>query len=327
MDEPRWLLLIHQIPPKPAYLRVKVWRRLQRLGAVAVKNSVYVLPKSEQAQEDFQWVLQEIVRDGGDASVVEARFAQGLSDEQIEMMFNTARDADYAQLVEEVRAVLSRLPRRREVTDDDRSGFEADLARVQRRMSEIAQIDFFGAPGRDAAAKMITDLEQRLLRDATATAAKPPEKELGRDALKGRTWVTRKGIHVDRIASAWLIRRFIDPKARLKFVPGKGYKPEPGELRFDMFEAEFTHEGDLCTFEVLVERLGLSDRALRAIAEIVHDIDLKDDKFGRDETGGIRTLIAGIAMSQTEDEARLAQGSAVFDNLYEYFSKKRGGAS
>jgi len=327
MDEPRWLLLIHQIPPKPNYLRVKIWRRLQRLGAVAIKNSVYVLPKSDQAQEDFQWVLQEIVRDGGDASIVEGRFAQGLSDEQIEMMFMSARDADYAQLVEDIRAVIGRLPRRRDVSDDDRGGFEADLARVQRRMSEIAQIDFFGAPGRDAAAKLMADLEQRLLRQATTTAAVQPEKAIRPEQLKGRTWVTRKGIHVDRIASAWLIRRFIDPKARLKFVPGKGYKPESGELRFDMFEAEFTHEGDLCTFEVLIERLGFADRALRAIAEIVHDIDLKDDKFGREETGGIKNLIAGIAMAQREDEARLAQGSAVFDNLYEYFSKRRGGAS
>jgi hypothetical protein len=326
MDEPRWLLLIHQIPPKPNYLRVKIWRRLQRLGAVAIKNSVYVLPKSEQAQEDFQWVLQEVVRDGGDASIVEGRFAQGLSDEQIEMMFNNARDADYAQLVEDIRAIIGRLPRRRDVSDDDRGGLEADLARVQRRMSEIAQIDFFGAPGRDAAAKLMGDIEQRLLRQATTTAIAEPEKTIRPEQLKGRTWVTRKGIHVDRIASAWLIRRFIDPKARLKFVPGKGYKPELGELRFDMFEAEFTHEGDLCTFEVLVERLGFTDRALRAIAEIVHDIDLKDDKFGREETGGISTLIAGIAMAQKEDEARLAHGSAVFDNLYEYFSKKRGGA-
>jgi hypothetical protein len=327
VDEPRWLLLIHQIPPKPNYLRVKIWRRLQRLGAVAIKNSVYVLPKTEQAQEDFQWVLQEIVRDGGDASIVEGRFAQGLSDEQIEMMFNNARDADYAQLVEDIRAIISRLPRRRDVSDDDRGGFEADLARAQRRMSDIAQIDFFGAPGRDAATKLIADLEQRLLREASISASAQPNKTIQRDELKGRTWVTRKGIHVDRIASAWLIRRFIDPKARLKFVPGKGYKPEPRELRFDMFEAEFTHEGDLCTFEVLIERLGFADRALRAIAEIVHDIDLKDDKFGREETGGIKNLIAGIAMSQKEDEARLAQGSAVFDNLYEYFSKKRGGTS
>ena len=142
--------------------------------------------------------------------------------------------------------------------------------------------------------------------------------------LKGRTWVTREGVYVDRIASAWLIRRFIDPEARFKLVPGKGYVPEPQELRFDMFEAEFTHEGDLCTFEVLLTRAGLADPALAAIAKIVHDIDLKDGKFGREETSGIAHLITGLTMTHREDEKRLERGASVFDDLYGYFRKKPG---
>ena len=141
--------------------------------------------------------------------------------------------------------------------------------------------------------------------------------------MRGRTWVTRQGVYVDRIASAWLIRRFIDPEARFKFVSAKGYTPAPGELRFDMFEAEFTHQGDRCTFEVLLERAGLDDPALRAIAEIVHDIDLKDAKFGRDEAAGIASLIAGIARAHPNDEERLAQGVAVFENLYASFRNRR----
>jgi hypothetical protein len=136
--------------------------------------------------------------------------------------------------------------------------------------------------------------------------------------------VTREGVHVDRIACAWLIRRFIDPGARFKFVSGRGYAPGFGELRFDMFEAEFTHEGDRCSFEVLLGHAGLTDPALQAIAEIVHDIDLKDGKFGRDETGGIKALIAGVATAHRRDEERLTRGGAIFDDLYEYFSKKRG---
>jgi hypothetical protein len=136
--------------------------------------------------------------------------------------------------------------------------------------------------------------------------------------------VTRKGIHVDRMASAWLIRRFIDPEARFKFVPGKDYRPLPGEVRFDMFEAEFTHEGDRCTFEVLIRKSRLDDHALRAIAQIVHDIDLKDSKFGRSEAPGIARLVAGIALVHREDDERLAHGSAVFEFLYECFRKKQG---
>ena len=122
------------------------------------------------------------------------------------------------------------------------------------------------------------------------------QMKLQAEEFHDQTWVTRKGIHVDRMGSAWLIRHFIDPGARFKFVPAKGYQPEPAELRFDMYEAEFTHEGDLCTFEVLLERFALKDPALKSIAEIIHDIDLKDSKFAREETIGIDRLIAGIAM-------------------------------
>src|SRR5205807_5747620 len=141
--------------------------------------------------------------------------------------------------------------------------------------------------------------------------------------LQQRTWVTREGVYADRIASAWLIRRFIDPEARFKFVAGKGYRPQEGELRFDMFEAEFTHEGDKCTFEVLLDHIALNDPALRAIAEIIHDIDLRDSKFGRDEAVGIRTLIDGIALTTSADLERIARGTEVFNNLYEVFGKKR----
>ncbi len=140
---------------------------------------------------------------------------------------------------------------------------------------------------------------------------------------KLRCRVERAG-EVDRMASAWLIRRWIDPEAQFKFVPAKGYQPARGELRFDTFEADFTHEGDRCTFEVLIERFALNDPALHPIAEIVHDIDLKDSKFGRPETAGIDRLIAGIAMGHKDDEARLARGAAVFDDLHAYFKRKRG---
>jgi len=169
---------------------------------------------------------------------------------------------------------------------------------------------------------LISGIEARMHEKRSGRAAmKPAAAAL--NELKDKTWVTRKGIYVDRMASAWFVRRFIDPAARFKFVPAKGYKPLPGELRFDMFEAEFTHEGDRCTLEILIERTGISDPALRRIAEIVHDIDLKDSKFGRQETPGIEQVVAGIAMAHKDDENRLARGSAVFDDLYEYSKRKR----
>jgi hypothetical protein len=317
-SEGRWLLLIHQIPPKPNYLRVKIGRRLQRLGAVAIKNSVYVLPKTDQTQEDFQWVLREIIEGKGEGSICEASFVDGLSNAQIEALFQSAREIDYRQLAEEARGLAKTLSSKKPIKDDQRIQIEVDVNRLRQRFTEIVALDFFGASGREAADGLIHGIEARIQKKSgkpAVSAARPHN-------LKGKIWVTRKGIHVDRMASAWLIRRFIDPDAHFKFVPAKDYKPLSDEVRFDMFEAEFTHEGDHCTLEVLIERTGLNEPALGPIAEIVHDIDLKDSKFGRQETAGIDRLIAGIAMGHKDDESRLARGAAVFDDLYEYFRRK-----
>jgi hypothetical protein len=129
------------------------------------------------------------------------------------------------------------------------------------------------------------------------------------------TWVTRAGIKVDRMASAWLIRRFVDPDARFRFVAGRAHDPAPGEARFDMVAAEFGHEGDECTFEVLVRRLGLGDPGLRALGELVHDVDCKDGKFGRPETDGFALTVEAIAAAHRTDEARLARAGAWLDDL------------
>jgi hypothetical protein len=320
-NEGRWLLLIHQLPPKPDYFRVKIWRRLQRLGAVAIKNSVYVLPKNDQTQEDFQWVLREIVEGSGEASICEASFVDGLSNDKVEGLFQTAREAEYRQLADEARRLAEIPLPDKQIEGNRRSQIEIDVARLKRRLAEIVAIDFFGAPGREAAEGLVSGIEARM-HDKRAGKQVVNVAAARQEDLQDKTWVTRKGIHVDRMASAWLIRRFIDSSARFKFVPPKGYRPLPGELRFDMFEAEFTHEGDRCTLEVLIERMGLRDPALGPIAEIVHDIDLKDSKFGRQETPGIERLIAGIAMAHKDDETRLARGEAVFNDLYEYFKRK-----
>ena len=321
----RWLLLIHQLPAKPAYFRVKIWRRLQGIGAVAVKNAVYALPAGEQTQEDFAWLLKEIAEGGGEAMLCEARLVDGLSDQEVRALFNAARDEDYEALAKEARELAAGL-RGKGSPPPPRAEAKAQLARLKARAAQVVAIDFFGANGRETVDGLLAGLEAELREDEVVAdrVASGAGAVGGIGALKRRVWVTRQGVHVDRIASAWLIRRFIDPEAVFKFVPGKGYAPASGELRFDMFGAEFTHEGDRCTFEVLLERAGLQDPALRAIAEIVHDIDLKDGKFGREEAGGIRTLIAGVAMASKADEERIARGAAILDDLYTYFRKKRG---
>ena len=238
MTERRWLLLIHQVPPEPGYLRVKVRRRLHKLGAVALKSSVYVLPETDEHLEDFQWLANEIIADGGDATICSATMLSGVSDNELA--------AQFPELGGKTTAI-------------DR-----------------------------------------------AAPQTPP---------KGATWVTRKGVFVDRIASAWLIRRFIDPDAKFKFVAASGYTPLPGELRFDMFRGEFTHEGDACTFETLMKRFHVKDARLRAIAEMVHDIDCKDEKFERAEAPGLAAILKGITRQTDDDHKRIELGSQIFEQL------------
>jgi len=309
------MLLIHQVPPRPAYLRVKIGRHLQRLGAVAIKNSVYTMPASDEAQEDLQWVRGEITRGGGYASIVEARFVDGLGDDEVVGLFQAAREADYRTLLDQAREVARDFPRAGLPPENRRTEVAGQVSRLRHRLGEIVALDFFGAPGREAVEGLVAGLEQRMKPETQSSF--PHKSTLSMGEHQGRTWVTRTGIKVDRMASAWLIRRFIDPKARFKFVAAKGYEPAPRELRFDMFDAEFTHQGDRCTFEVLVERFGLDgDSRLRHLAEIVHGIDLKDGKFAREEAAGIGRLVTGIAAAHPGDEDRLARGTALFEDLY-----------
>jgi hypothetical protein len=240
----KWLLLIHQLPPKPDYLRVKVRRRLRRLGAAPLKNSVYVLPENDENLEDFQWLANEIVADGGDATICSASLLSGVSDSELDSLFHLPRSTH---------------------------------------------------------------------EDATAPASPP----------RGAVWVTRQGVFIDRIASAWLIRRFVDPDAQFRFAPARGYKKKPGELRFDMYQGEFTHVGDRCTFETLLAHFRLDDSALAAIGEIVHDIDCKDEKFERDEAPGIQAVVGGIALETDDDGERLARGTLVLDGLYGQLKRQR----
>jgi hypothetical protein len=320
-DRNRWLLLIHQLPKEPAYLRVKIGRKLTRVGAIALKNSVYVLPHSESTAEDFQWVRRAITDSGGEATVAEAHLLEGVSDEEIEAKFRDAKDADYAELIREARALVVEPQGRRKkmVSEEDRTTLRAELERLERRVEEVSATDFFGATGRQVIDGVLNDMRKKLdSPSAAAPAAEPVSQPLG------RTWVTRTGVHVDRIASAWLIRRFIDRDATFKFVPAKGYVPLAGELRFDMFEAEFSHEGENCTFETLLSRFHVSEPVgLRAVAEIIHDIDLKENKYTRLETVGVAACIAGMCKVHREDEQRITVGSALLEGLLAHFSSRK----
>lgn len=305
-----WLLMIHQLPARPAYLRVKIGRKLQAAGAVAIKNAVHALPLNAASRQVFTALTQDIVQSGGECFVCEARLLDGLTDIDVRALFDAARDADYDALLKDGRGLLG--------AADISPG---DVKRLRQRREEIGAIDFFGAHGRQAADDILEKLARALTRHPDVSRTDAPAL-LTRAELRARVWVTRRHIHVDRIASAWLIRRFIDAEAVFKFVDGKTYKVRRGELRFDMANAEFTHEGNDCTFETLVRRADLrSDHALCALAEVIHDLDVEEGKFGRPEAAGFGALISGICATTKSDQERLALGSDALDGFYAFFSR------
>jgi hypothetical protein len=310
-----WLLLVHLVPPKPPYFRAKVLRRLMQLGAIPLKKSAYLLPASDPALEDFEWLRREIVEQTGDAWIFRGSLMAGLTDEQAREAFRRARAADFAALAIEARALLEHA----RTADSDRHALTTEWRRLDRRLKTAARLDFFDAPGREEL-EVLMDTIDRTLHPAQAPGG------TALDALRSRIWMTRTGVKVDRIASAWLIRRFIDPAATFVFVQPQAAAPSADVVRFDMYEGEFTHDGDLCTFEVLLRastRAG--DAALQGIAQIVHDLDFKDDRYQRPETSGIAALIHGIAARHADDERRLAEGATVLDALYASLSE--GGAA
>ena len=321
-----WLLLVHRLPPKPDYLRVKVKRRLDRIGALAIKNSVYVLPDRSDTTEDFQWLAVEIQRDGGEVIICRSEFIAGFSDEDIVARFNAEREEAYRSIRESAAVDLGAAGTASDPSDTGwRESVQNTYARLQRQLGQAVRLDFFSADGRSNAEEELRrfhDLLQRKPAPANLSPADESREDTLADShLTARTWVTRAGVFVDRMASAWLIRRFIDREASFKFVSVARYPGAPGEVRFDMMPAEYTHDGDMCTFEVLVERFKLHDPGLEAIAEVVHDIDLKDDKFARSEAPGIEAVLTGIVNATGDDDSRLTAAFPLFDALYDRFRK------
>ncbi|HWS72454.1 MAG TPA: chromate resistance protein ChrB domain-containing protein [Thermoanaerobaculia bacterium] len=296
----RFHVLIHNIPPKPLYLRAKIRQRLAQVGAIALKNSVYVLPANDDTLEDFQWIAQEVVAGGGTAHILEATFVAP-EEGEIVSAFQQERDAEYADVIVEARDA-----RKRGRAEDA----AAVAARLAKRLEDIRRIDFFSASKAADAEKAVALLGQRVKRKESPSMLKASSE------VTGRTWTTRPGVKIDRIASAWLIRRFIDPKAKFRFAPATAAREE-GEVRFDMVGGDFTHEGDRCTFETLASAHGIRDRGVKAIAEIVHDLDLKDAKYGRAEAAGVARMLEGLLARSAGDEERLERGFALFDDLHE----------
>jgi len=295
-----WLLLTFTLPTKQASKRVEVWRKLQRYGAVPLGNSGYLLPSNPTNEERFQWLATAIRKYGGEASIVHVRSIDNISTPQLVGRFAEARACEYQELIRELQK-FSSMPVQKQAV--------GRLSRLRSRFQEIVEVDFFDSPLQKRVGELLARADEaRVAKRMPETAPIKPQE------YKNRVWVTRPRPGVDRSASAWLIRRFIDPKARFAFAPEE--QVPPAAVPFDMFHGGFGHHGGDCTFEALKQEFRIRDRRVRVISEMIHDADLADDKFGRKEGYGIDEVLKGWARQGVSDQDLLVRGMQLIEGLY-----------
>ena len=299
-----WLLLLVRLPATHSAERVAIWRKLKKSGAIQIQTSTHILPDDPPRYETFQWLTQHIRDAGGDATLVRAREIDGFSNERLIELFNAARAKEYASLREVLRPFVTSARRT--------SNFGGKVDRIRKQFREIRETDFFDSPKAENLELVLRKLE------GTQLKSKPQPKLESRD-FRGRVWLTRPRPEIDRVGSAWLIGKFIDPKAKFAFESRRTANRRV--LTFDMLDGDFSHEGGDCTFETLIRRFGIEDKAVRKIAEMIHDADLDDDKFQRNECVGIDRILKGWAKQGLPDKEILRRGFECFDALYTFLRR------
>jgi hypothetical protein len=307
----KWLLLAHQLPARPTNLRVIVWRRLQHVGAVALRNSLYVLPNTTETREDFDWIKTEIRSRGGQVSIFSAEAVDGYTDDELEASFRSARSADYKTLIHDIEILEKRLTSKRQRLS--RIALQRDIGKMRESFRALKATDFFGAAEAGDAQASVERLE-RLLQPEPQTS--PESTQLDRRFFRRRVWVTRPRPGIDRMASAWLIRRFIATDARFAF----GSVTTRDHIPFDMPDVEFGHHGSDCTYETLMRRFAVVDAAALRIGQLVHDLDLKESRYRVADAPTIGRLVEGLRQAATSDSALLEQGITMMEALYRSFT-------
>jgi len=304
---------------------MRVWRRLNKLGAISLKGSVYLLPFSEDHLEALHWLTGEVAGLGGEAAFVQAGRIETVDDGEIAALFNSQREHEYAPVEGELEALEVRLSSLEQQPDSEGLGrLSVSLRKVLKGFRSIEATDFFHSPRGAAVKARLEGLAERLGKvtgpppGARAGAIAPKRKE----DYQSRIWLTRAHPFVDRMASAWLIRRFIDPQARFEFLEKDRTRDEfPEAVSFDLPGGDFAHERDQCTFEVLLAAFSLRGKALRQIGEVVHELDLKDGRFHHPQTGGVESILLGLRKTAGDDREALEEGIKVFARLYAALSK------
>jgi hypothetical protein len=320
----KWLFLVHQIRTPRSRERVKIWRLTKKAGAVLYRNSVYVLPFAKERLEDFQWLCQQIREASGEASVFVSESNGEKENRELRELFNRAREEEYANVLVAAEHLLERiqgLQAQQRLSKSVINRLTKETKPLGDLLADIQRVDFFGAPSRKKANNALHRLKSQLAAFEPPAEPVMPRKRYARKNFQGKIWTTRSHIHIDRLCSAWLIRRFIDPKARFVFAPET--KLPKDAIPFDVLGAEFSHHGENCTFETLLQAFQLRDKALASLAEIVHDIDMKDQKFNRPEAAGLDAVVRALADALKDDHKVLEDGGGILDALYAYFSAKK----
>jgi len=313
----RWLLLVHQLPAEPSNLRVKVWRRLRAVGAVPVKNSVYVLPNNDETREDLEWIRGEIVSLGGEAVVFAADAVDTMADEEVVEVLAQAHRVDW----EELARLIADLEGRRRKGKVEVATAERELRSLRNRAAQLDRIDFFEAAGR---VEVFQALDLAGAPEAVPRPSRPQAStaQPGREEYRARRWLTRPRPGVDRMASAWLIRSFIDPASAFEFA--ERVPPDGSAVPFDMFGVELGHQGGRCTFETLVAVFGLEAPVLGRIGLLVRRLDLKEEAGSDPEAAMLGRLVEGLREAIGEDGELLERGMLLFEALYRSFRAERG---
>lgn len=318
-----WLVFSYTVPAKNPNVRVKVWRRLQAVGAVQLKSSLYVLPFNETNYEHLQWLTRELEDLGGEAVFFHCSAVENLTEAEIQVLFGKARDEDYSRLQEEMQVFAKNLETGALSREDKARELQAGLKKFTRKFQAIREIDFFPTGQGERTVMLLASLEERLRILSGETVKPRPAPQANKEDYQGKTWVTRKRPYIDRLASFWLVRRFIDPDAGLTFIsPREKMRQDPELVYFDMAGAQFTHREGLITFEVLVAAFGLEDHGLAHLAILIRAIDLKEDLGVNEEAKTLKDLIDGLLTTTPDDLELVERALFIFDALYATYKGK-----
>jgi hypothetical protein len=315
-----WLLFFYSAPSKPVSNRMKIWRKLSKAGTVQLKGAVYILPMNEEHYEFFQWLVSEVSSMGGEAAFTRIETIDSIKDNEIKALFNERQEGAYQEISKALDDLDTRVNSiRKGSKSQDGQAFSGQLAKARKNYEEALKTDFFFSKT-GAVLQSRIDALNAVIKGLAGSVAKSKPVSVSSNKTEdyqGRIWVSRKRPFVDRMASAWLIRRFIDKRGAFKLMDEKDLAAAgKGDVTFDVSGGAFTHLGDLCTFEVLVKSFGLKDKAVRKIAEIVHELDIKDDKYHNPETRGLEEILSGLRKAVKDDNKLLEKGMAIFEMLY-----------